>query len=187
MWYDQTGLHWVIPSPNMPTLETATVYPGGVFVEGTMLSEGRGTTRPFELIGAPVVDPDRLVRELAQEKLPGVYFRPCFFQPTFNKHAGELCGAVQIHVIDRQQFKSVITGIAVIKTIHRLYPDHFQWRQPPYEYVYDRMPFDIIAGSDKLRQQIANDVPLNEIEDSWQADLNRFRELREKYLLYPFL
>jgi uncharacterized protein YbbC (DUF1343 family) len=184
MWYDQSDLNWIIPSPNMPTLWTATVYPGAVFVEGTMLSEGRGTTRPFELIGAPFVDPDRLVKELAQENLPGVFFRPCYFQPTFHKHAGELCGAVQIHVTDRERFKSVISGLAVIKTIHRLYPDRFQWRQPPYEYVEDKMPFDIIAGTDTLRAQIAGDVPLNEIEESWQSDLSRFIELRRQYLLY---
>lgn len=184
MWYDQTDLPWIMPSPNMPTLDTATVYPGTVLVEGTLLSEGRGTTRPFELIGAPFIDPYRLVKELAEEKLPGVFFRPCFFAPTFQKHQGEVCGGVQIHVLDRQQFKPVITAVALLKAIYRLYPDHFAWQQPPYEYVYDRLPFDIIAGSDKLRQQIVADIPLAEIEASWQPDLTRFREMRSSYLLY---
>lgn len=184
MWFDQTGLPWIMPSPNMPTLDTATVYPGTVLVEGTLLSEGRGTTRPFELIGAPFVDPSRLVKELASEKLPGVYFRPCSFSPTFHKYAGEVCHGVQIHVLDRQQFKPVITAIALLKAIHRLYPDQFAWRQPPYEYVYDRLPFDVIAGSDALRQQIVADVPLAEIEASWQPDLAAFLEMRQPLLLY---
>jgi uncharacterized protein YbbC (DUF1343 family) len=184
MWYDQTDLPWIMPSPNMPTLDTATVYPGTVLVEGTLLSEGRGTTRPFELIGAPFIDPYRLVKQLAGEKLPGVFFRPCFFTPTFQKHQGKVCGGVQIHVLDRRQFKPVITGIALLKAIHRLYPDQFAWRQPPYEYVYDKLPFDVIAGSDRLRQQIVADIPLAEIEASWQSDLTRFLEMRRPYLLY---
>jgi|DewCreStandDraft_1066081.scaffolds.fasta_scaffold02836_7 uncharacterized protein YbbC (DUF1343 family) len=184
LWYDQTGLLWVPPSPNMPTLETATVYPGAVLVEGTMLSEGRGTTRPFEIIGAPFIDPDRLVAELRAYRLPGVFFRPCYFQPTFHKHAGQLCGGVQIHVLNRDRFKPVLTGVALLKTIHRLYPDRFEWRPPPYEYVFDRLPFDILAGTDQLRAQILEDRPLREIVDSWRADLERFRELRQAYLMY---
>jgi uncharacterized protein YbbC (DUF1343 family) len=184
MWYDDTRLLWVIPSPNLPTLDTATVYPGMVMVEGTMISEGRGTTRPFELVGAPYIEPDRLVRELESEKLPGVFFRPCYFQPTFHKHAGQLCGGLQIHVIDRQTYKPVITGVAVIKTIHRLYPDHFQWKQPPYEYVYDKLPFDVIAGTDQLREQIVADVPLRDIGDSWEPALSQFLDIRKQYLLY---
>ncbi|MCS6817019.1 MAG: DUF1343 domain-containing protein [Blastocatellia bacterium] len=184
LWYDQTDLLWVLPSPNMPTLETATVYPGMVLFEGTLLSEGRGTTRPFELIGAPFIDPDRLVAELRAEKLPGVFFRPCYFQPTFHKYAEQLCGGVQVHVLDRERFKPVLTAVALLKAIHRLYPEHFQWRQPPYEYVFDRLPFDILAGTDRLRQQIAEDRPLREIEDSWRADLESFRKLRRDHLMY---
>ncbi len=184
LWYDQTNLLWVLPSPNMPTLETATVYPGMVLVEGTQLSEGRGTTRPFELIGAPFIDSDRLVVELRAEKLPGVFFRPCYFQPTFHKHAGQLCGGVQVHVLERTRFKPVLTAVALLKAIHRLYPEHFQWRPPPYEYVFDRLPFDILAGTDHLRQQIMEDRPLREIEDSWRADLESFCKLRRAYLMY---
>jgi uncharacterized protein YbbC (DUF1343 family) len=183
-WYDETDLLWVIPSPNLPTLDTATVYPGMVLIEGTMVSEGRGTTRPFEIIGAPYIDPDRLVRELERETLPGVFFRPCYFQPTFHKHAGQLCGGLQIHVVDRDVYKPVITGVAVIKAIHRLYPDHFQWKQPPYEYVSDKLPFDVIAGTDQLRQQIIDDVPLSDIEASWEQKLSEFLDLRKQYLLY---
>jgi len=184
LWYDETGLLWIIPSPNLPTLDTATVYPGMVLVEGTMISEGRGTTRPFELIGAPDIDPDKLVRELERETLPGAFFRPCYFQPTFHKYIGQLCGGVQIHLLDREVYKPVITGIAVIKAIHRLAPDQFQWKQPPYEYVYDKLPFDVIAGTDQLRQQIVNDVPLSEIESSWEHGLNEFLNIRRRYLLY---
>ncbi len=184
LWYDETGLLWVPPSPNMPTLETATVYPGMVLVEGTMLSEGRGTTRPFELIGAPFIDPDRLVAELRSEKLPGVFFRPCYFQPMFQKHAGRLCGGVHVHVLDRRRFKPVATGVALLKAICRLYPEHFQWRPPPYEYVFDRLPFDILAGTDQLREQILRDRPLREIEDSWRADLEKFQRVRREYLMY---
>ncbi|MBI2877426.1 MAG: DUF1343 domain-containing protein [Candidatus Tectomicrobia bacterium] len=184
MWFDQTRLPWVIPSPNMPTLDTAIVYPGTVYFEGVNVSEGRGTTRPFELIGAPFIDPDALAAELARELLPGVHFRPHYFQPTFNKFVGEICGGVQIHLLDRERFLPVRTGIALLRTIHRLYPDHFQWKQPPYEYVHDRLPIDIIAGTNRLRQQIEADLPLQEIADSWQEELATFAEMRKTYLLY---
>ena len=184
MWFDQTGLPWVFPSPNMPTLDTAIVYPGVVKIEGTLVSEGRGTTRPFELIGAPYIDPNELVDALAIEDLLGVFFRPHYFQPTFQKYAGELCGGLQIHVFDREAFRPVLTGIAIIKTIYRLYPDHFQWKQPPYEYVYDKLPFDVICGTDKLRRQFIADLPLREIAESWQEDLADFLNRRKAYLLY---
>jgi len=184
MWFDQTGVPWVIPSPNMPTLDTATVYPGTVLLEGTLVSEGRGTTRPFELIGAPYIEPDDLVAELKSYNLPGVVFRPHYFQPTFQKHANTLCGGLQLHVIDRAKFKPYITGIAIVRAIRMLYPNKFEWRQPPYEYVYDKMPFDILAGTDKLRKQIDAGAPLDEIEASWRADLSAFMNKREAYLLY---
>ncbi len=184
MWFDQTGLPWISPSPNMPTLDTATVYPGAVKVEGTLLSEGRGTTRPFEFIGAPYIDPHQLVEALAAEDLPGVFFRAHSFQPTFQKHVGELCGGLQIHVLDRETFRPVSTGVAIIKTICHLYPDHFQWKQPPYEYVYDKLPFDVICGTDRLRQQIMADLPLRDIVGSWEKGLADFLKLRKACLLY---
>ena len=137
----------MLPSPNIPTLETATVYPGTVLVEGTKVSEGRGTTRPFEINGAPYIEPDVLARTLNGLALPGVHFRPHSFQPTFQKHAGHLCHGVQIHVLDRLSFRPVITGVALIKSIRDLYRDDFAWQDPPYEYVYDRLPFDVIAGT----------------------------------------
>lgn len=184
MWFDQTRLPWVLPSPNMPTLDTAAVYPGAVYFEGTNISEGRGTTRPFELIGAPFIDPDDLAEQLAGEALPGVHFRPHYFQPTFSKFAGEICGGVQIHVLDRDRFLPVLTGISILRMIHRLYPNDFQWKQPPYEYVQDRLPIDVIAGTDRLRRQITADLPCQETADSWQEGLAAFEEMRKTYLLY---
>jgi uncharacterized protein YbbC (DUF1343 family) len=183
-WLDETDAPWVIPSPNMPTVETAVVYPGAVYVEGARISEGRGTTRPFELIGAPYVNAYEVATALNDLGLPGVYFRPHSFMPTFQKFGGKLCHGVQIHVLDRATFKPVITGIAVIKLIHDLYPNGFEWQTPPYEYVFDRYPFDVIAGTFKLREQIENGVSVEELAASWQADERRFTEQRAKYLLY---
>jgi uncharacterized protein YbbC (DUF1343 family) len=184
MWHDDTELPWVLPSPNMPTLDTATVYPGAVMIEGTNISEGRGTTRPFEIIGAPFIDPLMLASELTNEGLPGVIFRPLHFQPTFHKYAGELCGGIQIHVLDRAAFKPVISGIAVISAIRRLYPGEFEWNKPPYEYVYDRLPFDVINGSGQIREQIEAGIDWREIEAGWDEALDRFYKIRSSYLLY---
>lgn len=185
MWFDETGQPWVLPSPNMPTLDSATVFPGMVHVEGTMVSEGRGTTRPFELIGAPGVDPWALVETLEGEDLPGCRLRPCYFQPTFQKHAGVLCGGLQVHVTDREAFKSVLTGVAVLRAIHGLDPEGFAWKQPPYEYVHDVLPFDVIAGTAVVREQIVGQTALKEIEAGWAEGIAGFGELRERYLLYP--
>ena len=183
-WLDDTDAPWVLPSPNMPTVDTSVVYPGMVYLEGTKISEGRGTTRPFELAGAPYVNAHELASALNELALPGVYFRPHSFQPTFQKHAGKLCHGVQIHVIDRAAFKPVLTGIALIKLIHDLYPNGFEWQLPPYEYVYDRYPFDVIAGTFKLREQIEGGVSLADIAASWQADEQQFTEKRAQFLLY---
>lgn len=146
MWFDQTGLRWVMPSPNMPSLDTAIVYPGMCLLEGTNISEGRGTTRPFEIFGAPWIDPERLCRELRSLELPGVYFRENFFQPTFHKFAGEVCGGAQIHVVDRDSFMPFATGLEVIRCIRRMYANHFQWKQPPYEYEYQKLPIEVLLG-----------------------------------------
>jgi uncharacterized protein YbbC (DUF1343 family) len=184
MWYDDTELPWVLPSPNMPTLDTAVVYSGVVFLEGTNVSEGRGTTRPFEIIGAPFIDPYELAGALENEGLPGVVFRALHFQPAFHKFAGAVCGGVQIHVIDRSSFKPVTTGAAIVGAILRLYPDSFEWKQPPYEYVYDKLPFDVINGSSRLREQIEAGMNIRGIEESWRGSLNEFADRRKEYLLY---
>jgi uncharacterized protein YbbC (DUF1343 family) len=184
MFYDETGLPWVMPSPNMPTLETAIVYPGSVMIEGTNISEGRGTTRPFEIIGAPFIDPYALMAELKKDHLPGVVFRLLHFQPTFHKFAGEMCGGLQLHVVDPDAFKSVITGVAIISAIRRLYPNSFAWKQPPYEYVYDKLPFDVINGSSLLREEIESQTAVAEIERRWRAQLDAFDNRRAPSLLY---
>ena len=183
-WHDETDAPWVMPSPNMPTLSSATVFPGSVHFEGTQLSEGRGTTRPFELIGAPYIDPDAYAANLNALGFPGVFFRSCGFQPTFQKHAGVSCGGVQIHVKDRKSFEPVITGVAMVKLAYEMYPDQFRWKDPPYEYVYDQNPFDVISGTNKIREAIEQGSQLQEIEASWKVGLAEFRTLREGYLMY---
>lgn len=184
LWYDETGLPWVMPSPNIPTLDSATVFPGTVHVEGTQVSEGRGTTRPFELVGAPYVEAAELARRLEFQDLPGVKFRATNFQPTFQKHAGVTCGGVQIHVLDRHSFKPVLTGVAVLKALYDMYGESFRWKEPPYEYVYDKNPFDVIAGTQRLRMALEKGLTLQEIEGSWQTGVERFLEERAPYLLY---
>ncbi|TAL24662.1 MAG: DUF1343 domain-containing protein [Nitrospirae bacterium] len=184
MWFDETGLPWVLPSPNMPTLDTAIVYPGMCLLEGTNLSEGRGTTRPFEIFGAPFIEPDMLVGKLKEFKLSGVVLRPMYFQPTFQKHAGKLCGGAQIHVIDRDKFKPFKTGVAVLKAVHDLYPELFRWKEPPYEYETIKMPIDILAGTDRLRKDIENGKSLNQMEGWWKEESRVFEKIRKKYLLY---
>lgn len=147
MWFDDTGLPWVMPSPNMPFPQTATVYPGMCLLEGTNLSEGRGTTRPFEIFGAPWIDPDELVSQLNQASLPGVYFRELFFQPVFHKFAGEICGGSQLHITDRDSYRPFQTGIEIIRCVRSIYANSFQWKQPPYEYENERLPIEVLLGA----------------------------------------
>jgi len=184
MFADDTGLPWVMPSPNMPTLDTAVVYPGTVLFEGTLLSEGRGTTRPFELVGAPGIEAERFAQQLNQLALPGVFFRPAVFEPTFQKHAKQPCGGCQIHVTDRRAFRPVLVGAALIGAFHRAQPDTPIWRQPPYEYEHDKLPIDILAGSPRFREQIEAGEPGTRMADSWRGDEDAFRALRAPFLLY---
>jgi uncharacterized protein YbbC (DUF1343 family) len=184
MYWDQTRLPWVMPSPNMPTLDTAIVFPGTVLFEGLTLSEGRGTTRPFELVGAPGIDADRFAEAMNELDLPGVYFRPAVFQPTFQKHAQQTCGGCQIHVLQRDDFRPVLTGVALIHMFRRFDPNRFAWRPPPYEYEHHKTPIDILAGSDVLRRQIESDTPLQAIAASWIGDEAEFDRIRRPYLLY---
>lgn len=184
LWYDETDGPWVFPSPNMPTLDAATVFPGSVHLEGTQMSEGRGTTKPFELVGAPYIDADQYAKALNGLGLPGVYFRSCVFLPTFQKHGGTACGGVQIHVTNRQTFQPAIAGIGVVKTAFDMYGDEFKWKVPPYEYVYDKNPFDVIAGTSKVREAIERGDSLDDIQKSWKAPLAEFSRLRAEFLLY---
>lgn len=185
MWYDQTGLYWVPPSPNMPTVATATVYPGMCLIEGTLLSEGRGTTLPFEQIGAAYIDPHRLSARLEKENLPGVFCRPHFFKPMFHKGSGNVCGGVQLHVTDRARFKPLLASVAVIRAIHAEHPEQFAWRTEPYEFVSDRPAIDLLYGNPDLRKKLLPDgASLADIEQSWHPDREEFLKLRRQYLLY---
>jgi uncharacterized protein YbbC (DUF1343 family) len=178
--WTQTGLPWVPPSPNMPTLDTATVYPGMGLIEGTNLSEGRGTTRPFELIGAPYIEGWKLADALNQAHLPGVSFREAYFTPAFSKYAGKTVGGVQLYVEDRQAFDPVLTGLTVIQKVKQLYPDQFAWRETTEPYWIDKL-----TGTDRVRKQLDVGVPAEKIAAQWKEGLASFRRLRSKYLLYP--
>lgn len=183
-WLDETDTPWVLPSPNIPTLDSATMFPGTVHFEGTQISEGRGTTRPFELIGAPYIDPAKYAQRLNELNLPGVFFRSCVFRPTFQKHGGVSCGGVQIHVTDRSSFEPVAVGVAMVKVAYELYPEEFRWKEPPYEYVYDRNPFDVIAGTSRIREVIESGGSIEDLWSWWAPNLKEFKEVRESYLLY---
>jgi uncharacterized protein YbbC (DUF1343 family) len=184
LFFDDTGLPWVLPSPNMPTLDTALVYPGMCLLEGTNISEGRGTTRPFEIFGAPFIHGETLVQVLNQFKLPGVVFRPLSFLPTFQKHANTICGGAQIHVTDRGKFKPFKTGVAILKAIHNTWPREFAWKQPPYEYEESKLPIDILAGTDRLRKEIEAWKDLDAMETWWKQDAKAFEKIRKQFLIY---
>ena len=184
MWFEDTGLPWVMPSPNIPTVDTCVVFPATVHVEGTEMSEGRGTTRVFELNGAPHIDPWEWVAALEEYNFPGVAFRQTYFQPTFQKHARVTCGGLQLHVTDRETFTPVIVGIAMIKTAFDLYPDQFQWKQDDYEYEFGKNPFDVVSGTDTIRKAIEAGTSLSEIQASWADRFDKFLGLRKEYLIY---
>jgi len=184
MLWEDTGVPWVPPSPNMPTPDTARVYPGGCLIEGTNLSEGRGTTRPFEWVGAPWLDAHRSAAALEAERLPGVTFRPARFQPTFQKHAGRVCGGVQLHVTDRARFRPFLTGLAIIAVARRQAPRAFRWRRPPYEFERRKLPIDILLGTDGIRKALARGATLRAIERSWQRDLAGWKRRRVAFLAY---
>ncbi len=181
---DEAGAPWVMPSPNMPTLDTAIVYPGTVLLEGTLASEGRGTTRPFEVVGAPWVHAESFADRLNSHGLPGVVFRPMVFEPTFQKHHGATCEGCQIHVTDRAVFRPVVTGVAVIEELRRANPTSYAWRPPPYEYEHRLMPIDILAGSSRMREQIEAGASAEAIAQGWRSDEDTFRAARAPFLLY---
>ena len=175
-WFDQTGLPWVVPSPNLPTLESASVYPGQVILEGTNLSEGRGTTRPFELFGAPWIDGRELAAQLNRLQLPGVKFREAWFTPSFSKHQGKLCGGCQIHVLDRATYRPVATTLQILKTIRDSYPTKLELHASY---------FDKVMGTTTVRTALEQGQPVADIVSGFGAGLKQFSALRKPYLLYP--
>jgi uncharacterized protein YbbC (DUF1343 family) len=184
MTYEDTGLPWVLPSPNIPTVDTAFVYPGGCLVEGTNLSEGRGTTRPFELVGAPWLDGPALARALEKERIPGAGFRAAAFTPTFQKHAGLLCRGVQVHVLDRTRFPAFLAYLLLVHHARRQDPARFAWRDPPYEYELVKLPFDILCGTDRVRKAVEAGVSPKRLVPAWRREIAPFRKRRARYLLY---
>lgn len=181
-WYDRTGLPWVLPSPNMPTLDTAIVYPGTCLFEGTNLSEGRGTTKPFEFVGAPWVEAEDLAEALNRRRLPGVAFRPVYFTPTYSKFSGQQCGGVQLHVLDRAIFRPVEAGLYLLSILSHMYPDRFSWLPTSWE---GKPPhFDLLMGTDSVRRQLEAGVTVPEIVEGWQIGLEGFQEKRTGLFLY---
>jgi uncharacterized protein YbbC (DUF1343 family) len=185
MLWEATGLAFVPPSPNMPTPDTARVYPGGCLVEGTNLSEGRGTTRPFEWVGAPYLDGPRLAGALARRGLPGVTFRAAGFEPAFHKWKGRRCGGVQVHVTEPERFRPVVTYLALLAEARRQAPRRFRWRRPPYEFEWRRLPIDLLGGGPSMRRAVERGAARAQLEASWRADLARFARARQPFLLYP--
>jgi uncharacterized protein YbbC (DUF1343 family) len=180
--YTDTGLPWMMPSPNIPAIDTVRVYSGTCFFEGTNLSEGRGTTRPFEWIGAPWLDGARLAEAMAEHRLPGVHFHPVYATPSFSKHQGELCGGVRLFLTDPQAYQSVRTGLALLHTVQSLYPGEFQWLAPPG--AGGRHFIDLLTGGQDVRRRIAAVEGLDDISEQWQEESGLWLRLRKPYLLY---
>lgn len=182
--YPQTAGLWVQPSPNMPTVDTAVVYPGTCLFEATNVSEGRGTTRPFEIIGAPFIDPKLYADALNALQLPGAYFRPLYFKPTFHKFKDEACGGVFVHVTDVRIFESFYTGLAMVKAAHDLWPKEFDWRREPYEYVADVLAIDLLSGSDKFRLNVEGGARLADYRSQYQTEAQQFARTAKDFFFY---
>jgi uncharacterized protein YbbC (DUF1343 family) len=183
-WLDATGLPWVPPSPNMPSLETATLYPGLCLVEATTLSEGRGTTRPFHQVGAPWIDAEKLVSRLRDLDLPGIAFRTARFRPQFGKHSDEICAGVELFVADRERLAPVALGLHLVRIIHDLHPGNFSWRSDPYEFVIDVPALDLLTGSAAAREAIDGGLDFEPLFESWRKSLLDFEGRLEGILLY---
>ena len=184
MRFRDTGFPWVFPSPNMPTPETALVYPGQVLWEGTNVSEGRGTTLPFELVGAPYWDCRRILATLEPTPLPGCCLRPLVFEPTSGKWARQACAGFQLHVTDASAFRPYRTSLALLQAVLQLYPDEFDYKQPPYEYEFERLPMDLILGDGEVRRQLEAGTPVLALEEGWRPELEAFEQRRRQYFLY---
>jgi len=184
MYFSDTGLPWIPPSPNLPTPSSATVYPGQVLWEGTNISEGRGTTLPFELCGAPFIEPDMVLSTLSQHKIPGVFFRPVIFEPTANKWEGLQCYGFQFHITEPSVYQPYLTSLRLLQAIIGHHRENFHWKSPPYEYEYHRLPIDLIIGDKQIRRRIENLDNLDEIVRSWQPSVNEFKEISRPFYLY---
>lgn len=183
LYFDDTSLIWIAPSPNLPTPASAMVYPGQVVIEGTTLSEGRGTTQPFELFGAPYLEPDRLLDQIG-ESLRGIVLRPVCFEPTSGKYQGSPCRGFQIHVTSRSDYKPYRTTLVLLQLIMKLYPDQFRWKQPPYEYEFQRLPIDLILGCRQVRQRLEQMESVESLEKAWEPEIETFRKIKLDYHLY---
>jgi uncharacterized protein YbbC (DUF1343 family) len=184
MTFLDTGLPWILPSPNMPTCDTALVYPGQVLLEGTNVSEGRGTTRPFEIFGAPFIDIARVRRRFERRRLPGVVLRPHSFEPTFHKHAGKVCHGFQLHVTDPGAYRPYMTTLAILQDVIAEHGAEFAWKEPPYEYVTDRLPIDVLLGDPAVRTALENGSSLGALERSWRKEIDAFRRESLPFRLY---
>ncbi len=184
MVFTDTGLPWIAPSPNLPTVASALVYPGQVLWEGTNISEGRGTTQPFELFGAPFINPKDLLQELSCESPDGIVLRPAAFEPTSNKWSGRRCFGFQFHVIDAHGCRPYGLSLRFLKAIKKLYANEFSWKTPPYEYEYERLPIDLILGDKEVRQWIEQNGPVAELERQWSEEIAAFQMLSRKFHLY---
>jgi len=183
MSFEDTGLPWVPPSPNMPALSTAALYPGMCLFEGINVSEGRGTTTPFEMIGADFIDPEEYAAELQALDLPGVYFRPVMFKPVFNRYAGRAVGGVYIHITGRDELKPFQTGVAMVKVLFDLY-EQARFLHDVYEFNSAHPAFDLLTGSSRIREMIIQGISLDEITGTWAADEDKFRETKGTFHLY---
>ncbi len=184
MYFKDTGLPWIAPSPNLPTPTAAMVYPGQVIWEGTNVSEGRGTTQPFELFGAPYIDTEKLLSAVSQQPLPGAVLRTVSFEPTSNKWQGERCNGFQIHITDPFRYRPFETSLAFLGAVQRLYPVDFKWKTPPYEYEFEKQPIDLILGSRRIRQELEKGAEIADLKSQWQAELDDYARMSRGFHLY---
>ena len=182
LWFDQTSVPFVPPSPNLPTLSALTLYPGTCLIEGTNLSEGRGTTKPFEYLGAPWINAETFADDLNTLHMPGVRFRPVYFVPTFSKYQGEVCAGVQVFVTNRDLCEPIEVTLTLIAVVKASYPAHFAWRDPWSEESH--YPIDLLSGGQTMRQHLDADQPVKDLIGAWQDDLQTFIDLRANFVLY---
>ena len=185
MYYSDTGLPWVAPSPNLPTSQSAMVYPGQVIWEGTNVSEGRGTTQPFEYFGAPYLAHDKLRSFLKETELPGIILRDIAFEPTSNKWSGLLCKGFQVHVVAPDMYQPYETTLALLQAVLACHRDAFRWKPPPYEYEYETLPADMIIGDKEVRKRVERLDSIRDIANSWEAELEAFKSVSKTFYLYP--